>query len=125
MANRIMRETLRNAALPLAALMFAGGAAAETVKVGVVLPFSGSSADVAQSELRAMKLYLKLHKAELGKHEIQLIERDSEEPSGASALALTRELLTSDRVDILVGYQYSPDAIASAPIRWRAMRARK
>jgi branched-chain amino acid transport system substrate-binding protein len=99
-----------------AAAVAASPAAAETVKVGVILPFSGGSADVAQSELRAMKLYLKLHKAELGKHEIQLIERDSKEPSGATALTLTRELLVSDKVDILVGYQYSPDAIASAPV---------
>jgi branched-chain amino acid transport system substrate-binding protein len=116
MSARIVRGTLRIASLSLAALALAGGAAADTVKVGVVLPFSGSAADVAQSELRAMKLYLKLNKAELGGHEIQLIERDSKEPSGATALSLTRELLTNDKVDILVGYQFSPDAIASAPV---------
>ena len=116
MRARIVRGTLRIAGLSLASLVLAEGAAAETVKVGVVLPFSGGSADVAQSELRAMKLYLKLHRAELGGHEIQLIERDSKEPSGATALSLTRELLTSDKVDILLGYQYSPDAIASAPV---------
>jgi branched-chain amino acid transport system substrate-binding protein len=122
MGARILRGTLRVAGLSLASLVLAGGAAAETVKVGVVLPFSGGSADVAQSELRAMKLYLKLHKAELGGHEIQLIERDSKEPSGATALALTRELLTSDKVDILLGYQYSPDAIASAPVATQAKK---
>jgi branched-chain amino acid transport system substrate-binding protein len=116
MGVRILGGTLRVAGLSLASLMLAGGAAAETVKVGVVLPFSGSAADVAQSELRAMKLYLKLNKAELGGHEIQLVERDSKEPSGATALSLTRELLTSDKVDILLGYQFSPDAIASAPV---------
>ena len=77
MATRIVRDALRSAGLSLLAFTLAGGASAETVKVGVVLPFSGGSADVALSELRAMKLYLKLHKAELGKHEIQLIERDS------------------------------------------------
>ena len=116
MASRILRGSLRGAGLSLAALALAGGAAAETVRVGVVLPFSGGSADVAQSELRAMKLYLKLHAAELGKHEVHLVERDSKEPSGATALALTRELLTNDKVDILVGYQYSPDAVAAAPV---------
>jgi branched-chain amino acid transport system substrate-binding protein len=122
MGARILRGTLRVAGLSLASLVLAGGAAAETVKVGVVLPFSGGSADVAQSELRAMKLYLKLHTAELGGHEIQLIERDSKEPSGATALSLTRELLTSDKVDILLGYQYSPDAIASAPVATQAKK---
>ena len=91
-------------------------AQAETVKVGVVLPFSGSAADVALSELRAMKLYYKLHKAELGGHDIELVERDSKEPTGATAARLTRELIVSDKVDVLVGYQFSPDAIASAPV---------
>src|SRR5690349_5944493 len=100
----------------LALGLAANPALADTVKVGVVLPFSGGVADIAQTELRGMKLYLKLHKAELGKHDIQLIERDSKEPSGATALALTRELITNDKVDILMGYQYSPDAIASAPV---------
>jgi branched-chain amino acid transport system substrate-binding protein len=122
MGARMLRGTLRIAGLSLTALVLAGVAAAETVKVGVILPFSGGSADVAQSELRAMKLYLKLNKAELGKHEIQLIERDSKEPSGATALTLTRELLVSEKVDILVGYQYSPDAIASAPVLTQAKK---
>jgi branched-chain amino acid transport system substrate-binding protein len=122
MGARILRGTPRFAGLCLAGLVLAGGAAAETVKVGIVLPLTGGSADVALSELRAMKLYLKLHKAELGRHEIQLIERDSKEPSGATALSLTRELLTSDRVDILAGYQYSPDAIASATVATQAKK---
>ena len=67
-----------------------------------------------------MKLYYKLHKPELGQHDIQLIERDSREPSGATAQTLTRELLVNDKVDILVGYQFSPDAIASAPVATQA-----
>ena len=120
MGARIVRGTLRIASLSLAGLVLAGGAAADTVKVGVVLPLTGGTADIALTELRAMKLYLKLHKAELGRHEILLIERDSKEPSGATALALTRELITSDKVDILTGYQYSPDAIASAPVATQA-----
>jgi len=110
------------AGLSLAGAVAALPAAAETVKVGVILPFSGGSADIALSEIRAMKLYMKLHKAELGKHEIQLIERDSKEPSGATAQTLTRELLVNDKVDILVGYQYSPDAIASAPVATQAKK---
>jgi branched-chain amino acid transport system substrate-binding protein len=117
-----MRNSVSLSAMALCLAAAAAPAFAETVKVGVVLPFSGGVADVAQSELRAMKLYLKLHKAELGKHEIQLVERDSKEPSGATALSLTRELLTSDKVDILVGYQYSPDAIASAPVATQAKK---
>jgi branched-chain amino acid transport system substrate-binding protein len=118
-----MRDTSSLTALATAlALAAFAPAQAETVRVGVVLPFSGGAADVAQSELRAMKLYLKLHRAELGSHQIELVERDSREPSGATAARLTRELIISDKVDLLVGYQYSPDAIASAPVLTQAKK---
>lgn len=127
-----MGETSGNAKLSIVGLALATGVAAaagtpapvlaETVRVGVVLPISGATADVALSEIRAMKLYYKLHRAELGRHEIRLIERDSKEPSGATAQAITRELLVNDRVDILVGYQFSPDAIASAPVATQAKK---
>lgn len=110
-------------AVAAAALMaLAAPAGADTVKIGVVLPFSGMAADVAQSELRAMKLYYKLHKAELGGHDIQLIERDSKEPSGATAQTLSRELVVQDKVDMLVGYQFSPDAIATAAFATQAKK---
>lgn len=110
------------ACLALAAVAAAPAAHADTVKIGVVLPFSGMAADVAQSELQAMKLYYKLHKAELGGHDIQLIERDSKEASGATAATLTRELVVQDKVDMLVGYQFSPDAIASASFATQAKK---
>src|SRR5690242_7431277 len=83
---RSRRADMRHSAIAIATVsalalgLAANPALADTVKVGVVLPFSGGVADIAQTELRGMKLYLKLHKAELGKHEIQLIERDSKEP---------------------------------------------
>lgn len=110
------------ACLAMALAALAPQAQAKTVKVGVVLPFSGFAADVAQSELRAMKLYYKLHKAELGANDIQLIERDSKEPSGATAKTLSRELVVQDKVDILAGYQFSPDAIASAQFATQAKK---
>lgn len=97
-------------------------AQAATVKVGVVLPFSGIAADVGQTEDRALKLYYKEHKSELGSNDITFIERDSKEPSGATAQTLSRELVVQDHVDILLGYQFSPDAIASAPIATRAKK---
>jgi len=120
-----MRKRSTSWIMPLALLAIGAGApqaAADTVKVGVILPFSGMAADVAQSELRAMKLYYKLHKAELGGNDITLIERDSKEPSGATAQTLTRELVVQDKVDMLVGYQFSPDAIASAPFITQAKK---
>ena len=38
------------------------------------------------------------------------------DPSGANAKIAVQELLTQDNVDVLAGWIYSPNAIASAPV---------
>jgi branched-chain amino acid transport system substrate-binding protein len=92
-----------------------------TVKIGIVLPYSGG-ADVVRDEDRAMQLYVKLHENELGDTKLELIKRDSKEPSGATARELVRELIVQDNVDILLAGQFSPDAIASAPVVTQAKK---
>jgi len=49
-------------------------------------------------------------------YKITLIKRDVRDPGGANAKVVIQELLTQDHVDILAGWVYSPNAIASAPI---------
>lgn len=110
------------AGLAFVAIAAVAPASAETVKIGVVLPLSGGAADVGQTEVRAMQLYYKQHKAELGGNDIELIVRDSKEPSGGTALTLSRELVVQDKIDLLVGYQFSPDAIASAKVATQAKK---
>jgi branched-chain amino acid transport system substrate-binding protein len=96
--------------------------AQQVVKVGVVLPFSGPGSDTVDREEQAMRLYLKQHASELGGTRIEIIKRDSKEPSGATARELVRELIFKDNVDILLAGQFSPDAIAAAPIVTQAKK---
>ncbi len=98
------------------ALVLAAAAQAETVKVGVVLTYSGVNAEYGEQMTRAIELYLKLHEKELGGHKIELIKRDSGPPTGAGAKTQVTELITRDHVNMLMGFIFSPDAIASAPI---------
>ena len=98
------------------ALLLAGAAQAETVKVGVVLTFSGVNAEYGDQIYKAMDLYLKLHEKELGGNKIELIKRDSGPPTGAGAKTQVTELVTRDHVQLLAGFVLSPDAIASAPV---------
>lgn len=99
-----------------AALVLAGTAQAETVKLGVVLTYSGVNAEYGEQFTRAMELYLKLHAKEFGGHKIELIKRDSGAPTGAGAKTQVTELITRDHVNMLIGFVFSPDAIASAPV---------
>lgn len=93
-----------------------GFAAAQEVKVGVILPFSGIGSEFAQQVDRGMELYLKLNADQTMPYKITLIKRDEKNPGGADAKVAVQELLTQDKVDVLAGWIFSPNAIASAPV---------
>ncbi len=108
----IKRIAAALAALALTATL----AQAQEVKVGVALPFTGIGAEFGQLVDRGMELYLKLNADKVRPYKITLIKRDVKDPSGANAKIAVQELLTQDNVDVLAGWIYSPNAIASAPI---------
>jgi branched-chain amino acid transport system substrate-binding protein len=99
-----------------AVVMAASWASAQEVKVGVALPYTGIGAEFAQLVDRGMDLYLKLNADQVKPYKIVMIRRDVKDPGGANAKLAIQELLTQDNVDILAGWIYSPNAIASAPI---------
>jgi branched-chain amino acid transport system substrate-binding protein len=103
--------------LGCAALAFAvgGTAQAETVKIGVVLPFSGANADLGHQIDKAFDLYVKLHAKDLEPNKIEIIKRDEGPPTGAVAKTVTTELITNDKVQLVTGFVFSPSAIALAP----------
>jgi branched-chain amino acid transport system substrate-binding protein len=108
------RSTWLAAAL---AVMAPSLAAAETVKVGLVLTFSGGGAQLAQQIERGMNLYMAREgDAKLGEHEIELIKRDAKNPGGDVARTAVQELIVREQVDLLTGFIYSPNIIASAPL---------
>jgi branched-chain amino acid transport system substrate-binding protein len=109
-------------ALVTSALVFCGaaGAKAETVKIGVVLPYSGSDSDNGSQIDKAFDLYVKLHAKNLGNNQIELVKRDEGPASGANARTVVTELITNDKVKLLAGFVSSPSAIAAAPLATQA-----
>lgn len=127
--NRDMRSVAMNPKFALSFPLYlavasvalhAPQSAAATIKVGVILPYSGAAAQEARLIDRGMQLYIKLHAKEIAPHKVELIKRDSKHPGGEIAKVATRELVTRERVKILTGYTYSPNAIASASIATKA-----
>jgi branched-chain amino acid transport system substrate-binding protein len=108
--------------LGLAALAFTvgGTAQAETVKIGVVLPFSGANADLGHQIDKAFDLYIKLHAKDIAPHKVEIIKRDEGPPTGAQAKTVATELITNDKVHVLTGFVFSPSAIAMAPVLTQA-----
>jgi branched-chain amino acid transport system substrate-binding protein len=109
---------------PLAATLLAvcaiGTAHAETIKIGVVLPYSGPQSDLGNQVDKAFDLYVKLHAKDLGDNKIELIKRDEGPASGANARTVVTELITNDKVKLLTGFVFSPSAIAVAPLMTQA-----
>ncbi|MGE3711835.1 MAG: ABC transporter substrate-binding protein, partial [Hyphomicrobiaceae bacterium] len=107
---------LKRLALAAALSVAAVQAQAQEVKVGVVYPFSGPSAELGQQGWRGMELYLKENADQIKPYKITVIKRDTKGPGGADAKVAVQELITQDKVDILAGFIYSPNAIASASL---------
>jgi branched-chain amino acid transport system substrate-binding protein len=98
------------------ALAVGGAAQAETVKIGVVLPFSGANADLGHQMDKAFDLYVKLHAKDIAPNTVELVKRDEGPPTGAQAKTVATELITNDKVEMLTGFSFSPSAIALAPV---------
>jgi branched-chain amino acid transport system substrate-binding protein len=119
MSKRVIAAVAATAVMSLSAVILsatAQTALAQEVKVGVILPYTGVGAELAQQIDRGMELYLKLNADQVKPYKITLVKRDSKAPDGAAAKIAAQELLTQDKVDVLAGWVYSPDAIASAPV---------
>ena len=98
------------------AAMVGGHAQAQTVKIGVVLPFSGANADLGHQIDKAFDLYVKLHAKDIAPYQVEIVKRDEGPPTGAAAKTVTTELITNDKVQLVTGFVFSPSAIALAPV---------
>jgi len=110
------KHTIMAVAALAAAAAMAQAASAQEIKVGLVLPYTGIGAELAQQVDRGIETYLKLHADDVKPYTFTFIKRDSKAPNGAEAKVDVQELLTQDKVDVIAGFIYSPDAIASAPL---------
>jgi branched-chain amino acid transport system substrate-binding protein len=100
----------------LSFVLIAGITSAQTVKIGMMLPFSGVSADLGDAQVKGVDLYVKLHAKGLEPYKLDIIKREEGPPSGAIAKTVATELITIDKVKLITGVVGSPSAIAMAPV---------
>ncbi len=93
------------------------------VKLGMVAPFSGPFAEYGQQMLGGMKAYMKIHGDSVAGKKIEIEQRDSTGPAPDVAKRLAQELVTRDNVDLLVGFGFTPNALAAAPVATEAKKA--
>ena len=107
-----MKHVFSGAALATALILSAGTASA-TVKIGFMLPYSGTYAKLGQAIENGFKLYVKEQGGKLAGQDIEYFKVDDESnPSKGPENA--NRLIKRDHVDILVGTVHSGVAMALA-----------
>jgi branched-chain amino acid transport system substrate-binding protein len=114
-------STVTTAAL----LLWAGVAAADVVKVGLIASYTGAFATWGVQFQQAIEAYRAVHgktiKGPDGReHEIQFIYRDTASQGPDKARQLAEELILRERVKFITGLELSPYAMALAEVSQQA-----
>jgi branched-chain amino acid transport system substrate-binding protein len=109
--------TMAGAGAASVALPFPRPALAQSgpIKVGILLPYTGTYAQLGEAITRAMELYLKQQGGKLAGRDIVFVKVDSE-ASPPKAPELTTKLVEGEKVDILTGPVHSGVAMAMTKI---------
>ena len=117
------RRSILKGTAALALLALPGTALAQgTVKIGVIMPFSGQFADLATQMDNGIKLYMKQKGDTVAGKKIEIIRKDTGGVAPDVATRLAQELVTRDNVDILAGMLLSPNTIAVSKVSAEAKK---
>ena len=106
-----------------AALLAATPVAAQgTVKIGLILPYSGQFADTGTQIDNGIKLYMKQNGDTVAGKKIEIIRKDTGGVAPDVAKRLAQELIVRDGVDILAGFALTPNTLAASDVSAEAKK---
>jgi branched-chain amino acid transport system substrate-binding protein len=101
--------------------MIAGPLAAQTVKVGLINTYSGPMASNGDQIEKAINLFMKLGQCKLPPGvNLEIIKRDDTGINPETAKRLATELIVRDKVQLLTGVVWTPNALSIAPLATEA-----
>lgn len=108
---------LKLAALSLtAAVGLSGAALADTIKVGIIGPFSGPFALQGKNFQAGVEAWLATNGKSVAGHDIEIVYRDLPTANPQQSRALAQELVVREKVQYLGGVYFTPDAMAITPL---------
>ena len=122
MERSTSRSILFGTLAGLAALWSSAGVAQDTIKIGVILPYTGQFADMATQLDNGIKLYMKTHGDAVAGKKIVLIRKDVGGIAPDVAKRLAQELVVRDGVDVLAGFIATPNAMAASAVSDQAKK---
>jgi branched-chain amino acid transport system substrate-binding protein len=94
------------------------GASAEELRIGFLVPSTGSLAQIATDMVNGFEMYLKDHDGKLGGATVKLIVEDTQ-AKPATAVLKAEKLIKQDRVHMLIGGVLASTGYALAPVSTR------
>lgn len=93
---------------------------ATPLKIGLIVTYSGPYADYGRQMDNGIALWLKQNGGQVAGRDIEIIRRDTGGAAPDLATRFARELITRDRVNFIIGLDFSPNAMAIAPVLTQA-----
>lgn len=94
--------------------------AQDTLRIGLIATYSGPYADYGRQFDSGVALYLKEHGGKIAGRSVEIIKKDTAGPAPDAAKRIAQELIVRDKVNLLTGLDFSPNAYAVGAIATQA-----
>lgn len=116
-----MKMTKRTLLAAAVLACVAGAAQAQdALKIGLIGTYSGPYADYGRQFDAGVALYLKEHGNKIAGRPVEIIKKDTAGPAPDASKRIAQELVVRDKVQILTGLDFSPNAYAVAAVATQA-----
>ena len=93
---------------------------AQTIKVGIIAPMTGGSADWGVQFQNCIQLFQSQNGDSVSGRKVEVIYRDTGGANPSLAKKHAEELIVNDKVNVLGGFFFSPNAFAVSPVLTQA-----
>jgi branched-chain amino acid transport system substrate-binding protein len=113
------RANMMIAVVAFSAILASAAHGQDIVKIGLIVSMTGPQASTGKQIKAAVDLYVKQHGDTVAGKKVQVILRDSASvPQNTKRLA--QELIVTDKVNVIAGFEITPAAFAIAPVATEA-----
>ncbi|MFD2238075.1 ABC transporter substrate-binding protein [Aureimonas populi] len=92
----------------------------EPIRIGLIVTYSGPYADYGRQMDNGIALWLEQNGGTVAGRPVEIVRRDTAGAAPDLATRFARELVTRDRVSFIIGLDFSPNAMAIAPVLTQA-----
>lgn len=117
---KMTKTSFVSAAMLACAGAFAPAHAEDALRIGLIATYSGPYADYGRQFDAGVALYLKEHGGKIAGRKVEIVKKDTAGPAPDAAKRIAQELVVRDKVKVLTGLDFSPNAYAVGAIATHA-----